>query len=60
MNEKDTKQQLNKPSEAIEDLTVNEVDAEEVKGGPHFFDVFLDGPPDVTKDARPNPDVRTG
>jgi len=55
MNETENEQQANKPSEAIEDLTVNEAEAEEVKGGPHFFDVF----PDLTEDVRPNPDVRT-
>jgi hypothetical protein len=50
MTEKENNQQ-----NIIEDLTVNEAEAEEVKGGPHFFDVF----PDLTEDVRPNPDVRT-
>jgi hypothetical protein len=59
MNEKETKQQLNEPSEAIEDLTVNEAEAEEVKGG--IFNAYLqirdvDG---ESTDARPNPYVTT-
>ena len=58
MNEKENKQQPNKPSEAIEDLTVNEADAENVKGGPS--DVFVKVPVIVgeSTDVRPNPDVR--
>jgi hypothetical protein len=60
MNEKENKQQPNKPSEAIEDLTVNEAEAEEVKGGPIYLQVDgVDG--DVT-DQRPkhyNPYITT-
>jgi hypothetical protein len=37
MNEKENKQQMNQPSEAIEDLTVNEAEAEDVKGGPSYL-----------------------
>jgi hypothetical protein len=53
MNEKENKQQPSKPSEAIEDLTVNEAEAEDVKGGPSYLKVKdVDG--SVT-DERPNP-----
>jgi len=58
MNENENKQQLNKPSEAIEDLTVKEADAEEVKGGPTDVFLRLDGVDGPTTDVRPNPDVR--
>src|SRR5262245_13383061 len=59
MNEKETKQQLNKPAEAIEDLTVKEADAEEVKGGPTDVFLRLDGVDGPSTDVRPNPGVRT-
>ena len=39
MNEKENKQQMNQPSEAIEDLTVKEAEAEEVKGGPNYLKI---------------------
>ena len=58
MNEKENKQQVNKPSEAIEDLTVNEADAEEVKGGP--FNSFANyGDIKGESTDRPNPYVTT-
>ena len=38
MKEKENKQQVNKPSDAIEDLTLNETEAEDVKGG--LFETF--------------------
>ena len=61
MKEKENKQQPNKPSEAIEDLTVNEAEAEEVKGGPNWPSVkMLDSVIGVDTDVTPNPDVRTG
>jgi hypothetical protein len=57
MNEKDNKQLVNKPSEAIEDLTVNEAEAGDVKGGPSYLKVKdIDG---IVTDERPNPGVRT-
>jgi hypothetical protein len=60
MNEKENKQQINKPSEIIEDLTVNEAEAEEVKGGP-LVDYFLhvDGVDGESASERLNPYVTT-
>jgi hypothetical protein len=37
MSEKENKQQVNQPPEAIEDLTVNEAEAEDVKGGSSYL-----------------------
>jgi hypothetical protein len=61
MNETENEQQANQPSEAIEDLTVKEGDAEEVKGGPNWPSVkMLDSVIGVDTDVAPNPDLRTG
>ena len=57
MNKKENKQQPNKPSEAIEDLTVNEAEAEEVKGGPNYLKIpEFDG---VIPPERSNSGART-
>jgi hypothetical protein len=58
MNEKENKQQMNQPSEAIEDLTVNEAEAEEVKGGPDYLKLkMIDGviPPERSNSGAYNP-----
>lgn len=55
MSEKETNQQLNKPAEAIEDLTLNETEMENVKGGPSDYLLTLDGVKGESKSA-----VKTG
>jgi hypothetical protein len=57
MKEEENKQQANQPSEAIEDLTVNEAEAEEVKGGPDYLKI--DGVDGVIPPERSNSGVRT-
>lgn len=58
MKEKENKQQVNKPSEAIEDLTVNEAQAEDVKGGIASFSELAGITTEVNA-AKRNPYVTT-
>jgi hypothetical protein len=53
MKEKENQHHANEPSEAIEDLTVNEAEADDVKGGPNYLKI--DGVDGVVTDERPNP-----
>ncbi len=43
MKEKESGQKANEQSNAIEDLTLNETNAENVKGGPSDYLLTLDG-----------------
>ncbi len=43
MKEKETEQKTNEPSSVIEDLTLNETNAENIKGGPSDYLLTLDG-----------------
>lgn len=52
MNEKEIKQQVNKPAEVIEDLTLNETEMENVKGGPTDYLLELDGIKGESRAAR--------